>query len=103
MYRAQTTATAILWCNQYCKKNQPIVVRLVNLHRGKKFLTREPGRDGKILGDHRQDGNDEVHRLKVRLFFYFFKIKKNTPIVFADSQIIHSFVSISSSQVGVYG
>ena len=26
---------------------------------------REPGRDGKILGDHRQDGNDEVHRLQV--------------------------------------
>ena len=24
---------------------------------------REPGRDGKILSDHRQDGNDEVHRL----------------------------------------
>ena len=24
---------------------------------------REPGRDGKILCDHRQDGNDEVHRL----------------------------------------
>ena len=23
----------------------------------------EPGRDGKILSDHRQDGNDEVHRL----------------------------------------
>ena len=28
----------------------------------------EPGRDGKILSDHRQDGNDdEVHRLEVRL------------------------------------
>ena len=25
------------------------------------------GRDGKILSDHRQDGNDEVHRLQVRL------------------------------------
>ena len=26
---------------------------------------REPGRDGRILSDHRQDGNDEVHRLQV--------------------------------------
>ena len=29
----------------------------------KKKVRREPGRDGKILCDHRQDGNDEVHRL----------------------------------------
>ena len=28
-----------------------------------KIVRREPGRDGKILSDHRQDGNDEVHRL----------------------------------------
>ena len=28
-----------------------------------RLVTREPGRDGKILSDHRQDGNDEVHRL----------------------------------------
>ena len=27
------------------------------------IVRREPGRDGKILCDHRQDGNDEVHRL----------------------------------------
>ena len=27
-------------------------------------MRREPGRDGKILSDHRQDGNDEVHRLQ---------------------------------------
>ena len=40
---------------------------MLNLHRDKKIVRREPGRDGKILCDHRQDGNDEVHRLKVRL------------------------------------
>ena len=34
-----------------------------NLHRDKKHVKRVSGRDGKILGDHRQDGNDEVHRL----------------------------------------
>ena len=33
----------------------------------KKIVRREPGGDGRILSDHRQDGNDEVHRLKVRL------------------------------------
>ena len=38
-----------------------------NLHRDKKIVRREPGRDGKILSDHRQDGNDEVHQLLVRL------------------------------------
>ena len=27
------------------------------------FFFTQPGRDGKILCDHRQDGNDEVHRL----------------------------------------
>ena len=27
----------------------------------------QPVRDKKILSDHRQDGNDEVHRLQVRL------------------------------------
>ena len=32
-----------------------------------KIVRREPGRDGKILCDHRQDGHDEVHRLEVRL------------------------------------
>ena len=36
---------------------------MLNLHRDKKNVRREPGRDGKILCDHRQDGNDEVHRL----------------------------------------
>ena len=36
---------------------------MLNLHRDKKIERREPGRDGKILCDHRQDGNDEVHRL----------------------------------------
>ena len=40
---------------------------MLNLHRDKKIVRREPGRDGKILSDHRQDGNDEVHRLQVRL------------------------------------
>ena len=40
---------------------------MLNLHRDKKNVRREPGRDGKILCDHRQDGNDEVHRLYVRL------------------------------------
>ena len=51
-------------------KIQPLVdefVRVLNLDRDKKIVRREPGRDGKILCDHRQDGNDEVHRLKVRL------------------------------------
>ena len=27
------------------------------------YIYNEPGRDGKILYDHRKDGNDEVHRL----------------------------------------
>ena len=27
------------------------------------YCITKPGRDGKILSDHRQDGNDEVHRL----------------------------------------
>ena len=40
---------------------------MLNLHRDKKIVRREPGRDGKILCDHRQDGNYEVHRLYVRL------------------------------------
>ena len=30
----------------------------------KKVVRREPGRDEKILSDHRQDGNDEIHRLQ---------------------------------------
>ena len=30
---------------------------MLNLHRDKKIVRREPGRDGKILCDHRQDGN----------------------------------------------
>ena len=42
---------------------------MLNLHRDKKIVRREPGRDGKILSGHRQDGNDEVHRLEVRFFF----------------------------------
>ena len=29
---------------------------MLNLHRDKKIVRREPGRDGKILRDHRQDG-----------------------------------------------
>ena len=33
---------------------------MLNLH-----VRREPGRDGKIPSDHRQDGNDEARRLKV--------------------------------------
>ena len=39
---------------------------MLNLHRDKTIVRREPGRDGKILCDHRQDGNDEIHRLYVR-------------------------------------
>ena len=39
---------------------------MLNLHRDK-IVRREPGRDGKILSDHRHEGNDEVHRLQVRL------------------------------------
>ena len=33
---------------------------MLDLHRDEKIARREPGRDGKILSDHRQDGNDEV-------------------------------------------
>ena len=33
---------------------------MLNLHRDKEIVRHEPGRDGKILCDHRQDGNDEV-------------------------------------------
>ena len=40
---------------------------MLNLQRDKNTVRREPGRDGKILSDHRQDSNDEVHRLLVRL------------------------------------
>ena len=36
------------------------------MHRDKKNVRREPGRDGKILNDHRQVGNFEAHRLLVR-------------------------------------
>ena len=36
---------------------------MLNLHRDKKVVRRESGRDGKILSDHRQDSDDEVHRL----------------------------------------
>ena len=36
---------------------------MLKLHRDKKIVKRGPGRDGKILSGHRQDGNDEVHRL----------------------------------------
>ena len=36
----------------------------------KKNLRREPGRDGKILCDRRQDGNDEINRLS-EIFFFF--------------------------------
>ena len=32
---------------------------MLNLHRDKKLVRREPGRDGKILSNHRQDGNVE--------------------------------------------
>ena len=47
---------------------------MLNLHRDKEIVRREPGRDGKILSDHRQDGNDEVHRLYVRLKKYILYI-----------------------------
>ena len=40
---------------------------MLNLHRDKKVGRCERGRDGKIFSDHRQDGNDEVYRLYVRL------------------------------------
>ena len=43
---------------------------MLNLHRYKKIVRREPGRDGKIVCDHRQDGNDEVHRLVMSLEWY---------------------------------
>ena len=35
---------------------------MLNLHRDKKIVRRELGRDGKILSDHRQDGNDEIKK-----------------------------------------
>ena len=31
---------------------------MLNLHRDKKFGRHEPGRDGKILSNHKQDGNE---------------------------------------------
>ena len=43
---------------------EDVSVALIVLRR--KIAMREPGRDGKILSDHRQDGNDEAHRLQVR-------------------------------------
>ena len=52
---------------------------MLNLHRDKKIVRREPGRDGKTLCDHRQDGNDEVHRLQVRLKSLF---KKSQGLIF---------------------
>ena len=36
---------------------------MLNLHRDKKVVRREPGRDGKIFCDHRQDGNEEVRSI----------------------------------------
>ena len=33
---------------------------MLNLHRDKNVIRREPGRDGKILSDPRQDGNVEA-------------------------------------------
>ena len=33
---------------------------MLNSHRDKKIVRREPGRDGEILSDHRQDGNVAV-------------------------------------------
>ena len=33
---------------------------MLNLHRDEKISRREAGRDGKILSDHRQDGNVAV-------------------------------------------
>ena len=56
---------------------------MLNLHRDKKIVRREPGRDEKILCDHRQDGNDEVHRLEVTLIYiyivYIYKITNPRP------------------------
>ena len=41
---------------------------MLNLHRDKKIgKARELEREGKILSDHRRDGNVEAHRLQVRL------------------------------------
>ena len=39
---------------------------MLNLHRDKKIVRHKPGKDGKILSDHRQDGNSEAHRHLVR-------------------------------------
>ena len=33
---------------------------MLNLHRDKKLIMRETGRDGRILSDHRQDSNVAV-------------------------------------------
>ena len=38
-------------------------LRVLNLHREKKSFWREPGRDGEILCDHRQDGNAVLGRI----------------------------------------
>ena len=51
---------------------------MLNLHRDKKNVRREPGRDGKILSDHRQDGNDEVHRVMMRSIGYKWGKKTKT-------------------------
>ena len=48
---------------------------MLNLHRDKIIVRREPGRDRKIYSDHRQDGNDEVHRLYVRFKIYMYTLK----------------------------
>ena len=37
--------------------------KIAELASREKVVRRESGRDRKILSDHRQDGNDEVHRL----------------------------------------
>ena len=45
------------------KKIQPSVDEIAEPASRYEILRRELGSDGKILNDHRQDGNDEVHRL----------------------------------------
>ena len=55
------------WEREEVKINHQLTSRkIAELALRQKFVRREPGKDGKILRDRRQHGNDEVHRLQVK-------------------------------------
>ena len=54
---------------------------MLNLHRDKKIVRREPGRDGKILCDHRQDGSDVCTS--------WAKLNENADDIYFSSIFIH--------------